>query len=267
MISSLQIQVNEQSGKTILENCFFNPPFKVANVTEDKSLPMLHLMLMSASPGILEADDYTIKIEVGENASLRLHTQAYQRIYTMQQQAKQFTTIHVGKNAAFWFIPHPVVPHKNASFISDAKIYLEENASLIYGEIINCGRKLNGEVFLFSKYHSRTSVFYKGKLVLKENLLLQPSKMKLAGIGQLQQFTHQATMVFLKQDLPVNDIKEKILMELGKQENISFGVTKTAFNGLMIRILGQQAEQLFDCLTILANQISDNLKPQTTYAV
>lgn len=255
MLSSLHIQVTKQSGKTVLKNCFFNPPFKVANITEDKSLPDLHLMLMSASPGVLDGDDYTMQVDVGEDASLQLHTQSYQRIYTMQQQARQSNTIHVAKNAAFRFIAHPAVPHRDASFITDTKIYLEENAFLAWGEIISCGRKLNGEVFAFSRYHSKTSVFYKGKLVLKENLLLEPGRTDLTSMGQLQHFTHQATLIILNEHLSLNNLKEKILEDLSACEQIVFGVTKTGFNGLMVRILGQKAEQLFDCLKLLSQQI------------
>ena len=255
MTSSLYIQVAEQAGKTILKNCFFNPPYKVANITEDKNAATLHLMLMSASPGVLDGDSNSMQIDVEENAALRLHTQSYQRIYTMKQQATQQNIINIRQNAQLCFIPHPVVPHKTSSFIADTKIYLEKNASLVWGEVISCGRKLNGEIFLFSKYHSKTSIYYQNKLVLKENLLLEPSKQNLLSIGQWQQYTHQATLIFLNDQMPVNDLKEKLLRHLSQEVNISFGISKAAFGGFLVRILGQQAEQLFDCLRNLSQQI------------
>jgi len=42
-------------------------------------------MLMSSSPGILDKDEFDIDIEIGEKSIVELHTQAYQRIYTMKE--------------------------------------------------------------------------------------------------------------------------------------------------------------------------------------
>ena len=41
-------------------------------------------MLMSSSPGILDEDKYLMKIEVAEGCALKLHTQSYQRLFTMK---------------------------------------------------------------------------------------------------------------------------------------------------------------------------------------
>lgn len=267
MNSSLHIQVAQSNGRTFLQNCFFNPPYKVANITEDKSSGDLHLMLMSASPGILDGDEHTMQVAVEANASLCLHTQSYQRIYTMDSGARQLNSIHVGKNASLVFIPHPVVPHKNSSVVSETNIYLEEDAKLLWGEIISCGRKLNGEVFGFSKYHSKTAVHYKEKLILKENLFLQPSYINLSSMSQLQNFTHQATLIYLNEKFSGTEVKEKIMASLKNYDNIHFGITQTAFPGCMIRILGQQAEQLFDCFQHLSKEIFYHQKIAGNYAI
>ncbi|RYY68329.1 MAG: urease accessory protein UreD [Chitinophagaceae bacterium] len=264
MTSNLTIQVSKNGERTILKNCFFNPPYKIADITEDKKKGTLHLMLMSSSPGVLDNDSYDINIEVEADCDLQMHTQSYQRIFTMKQQASQKTTVTMGINSSVCFIPHPVVPHKDSSFVADTHIFMEENASLVWGEIISCGRKLNGEVFQFQKYHSRLSVFYGKRLVLKENLLLEPALVNPTSIGQFQHFTHQATLFFLNDRFPVETLKKKISAELAGWQNISFGITKTAFNGLFLRILGQQSEQLFDCLKLLSQQILLTVQMKTS---
>ena len=175
MIAKLHIQTAQTNGVTFLKGCYFTTPLKVANITEDKKGATLRLMLTSSSPGILDGDDYQLKIDVAEGCSLQLHTQSYQRWFTMKQQAVQQMEVTLGENSAFCFIPHPVVPHESSNFTARNKIYLTNNCSLIIGEILTCGRKLSGEVFTFSKYHSVTEIFTNGKLVIKENLLLQPA--------------------------------------------------------------------------------------------
>ena len=150
MNAELNIQVGERKGCSYLKHSYFTTPFKVVNITEDKTQYDLHLMLMSSSPGILDGDMYDIKIEVEKNCSLHLQTQAYQRLFTMKHGATQQMNVYVGDNASLVYLPHPSVPHEQSIFTSLNNFYLSSNCSFVFGEILTCGRKLNGEAFLFS---------------------------------------------------------------------------------------------------------------------
>ena len=259
MIATVHIQTTARGDSTYLKNTYCTTPFKVANITEDKKVNPLHLMLMSSSPGILDGDQYQLKIELEEGTSLQLHTQSYQRLFNMKQYASQTMQVNMATGSAFCFLPHPAVPHAASVFKSTNKIYLQDNCSLVFGEILTCGRKLNGEVFLFSKYHNITEVFLQGKLVIKENLLIEPANINVNAIGQLEGFTHQASLNYLH---PNTDIKlgiEKVNSILTEQQGIVFGISSAPVNGLILRILGQKAEQLHNCLKAVAD-----ILPQTT---
>lgn len=254
MIATLHIHAAIKNGITFLSKSFFTPPFKVANITEDKKSAKLDLMLMCSSPGILDEDEYQLKIELDVEASVQLHTQSYQRLFTMKKGATQTTEVHLQKGSSFVYLPHPAVPHENSSFKAINKIYLENGCSLIWGEVLTCGRKLNGEVFKFSKYHNITEVYHQYKLVIKENLLMQPLVIDVNGIGQLNGFTHQATLLYLNEKASVKDISEEITDYLNNEKEIVFGITEAPWNGLIIRILGQKAEQLHELLKTISNQ-------------
>ena len=248
MNASLHIQTVVRAARTCLETTYFTTPFKVANITEDKKADPLHLMLMSSSPGILDDDRYQLKIELGEGSCLELHTQSYQRLFNMKGSAEQCMEVIMAPGASFCFLPHPSVPHAKSVFKSTNKIYLAENCSLAFGEILTCGRKLTGEVFLFSKYHSITEVYLHNKLVIKENLLIAPDTINLGAIGQLEGFTHQASLIYLHPTTDIVSITELITSLLQDQKDIIFGITTAPVNGLVIRILGNKAEQLHECL-------------------
>ena len=268
MIAQLEIQAASIDGKTFLKKGFCNTPFKIVNITEDRKDPTLRLMLMSSSPGILNADEYKIKIELAHNASLQLHTQSYQRLFTMRGQAMQHTELYMASGSACCFIPHPVVPHRQSSFTTRNTFYLSENCSIIFGEVLTCGRKLNGEVFSFSKYHSITQIFINNKLVIKENLLMQPDLFNVNSIGQLQGYTHQASLVYLDENAGIKTLIPRLYELVSSQEGISIGISAAPVNGLMVRILGQKAEQLFDCLKLIAGTLlqSKSIKP-LSYAI
>lgn len=268
MMAELHIQAARTNNTTYLKKCYCTTPFKVANITEDKKDITLKLMLMSSSPGILDGDAYNIKIEVQEKASLQLHTQSYQRLFTMKEQATQQMEIQLEAGASFCFIPHPAVPHEQSGFTARNKIFLSNNCNLIFGEILTCGRKLNGEVFLFSKYHTITEIFMHDKVIIKENLLMQPSLIDVNAIGQLQGFTHQASLIYLNEQADIKKTNETVMEIFSNQKNISIGITAAPINGIVVRLLGQKAEQLFDCLKMIAGCLpQSNMQKLTAYAI
>src|SRR6478672_12392710 len=107
MIHNLQITAAVKNERTILKDCFFTQPFRVANISEDKNDPRLYLMVMSSSPGLLNEDEYAITINVESGAKLMLQSQAYQRIFKMKGSARICQQIEIGKNATFYYVPHP----------------------------------------------------------------------------------------------------------------------------------------------------------------
>lgn len=260
MNAQLHIQVGERKGCSCLKQVYFTTPLKVANITEDKTGHELQLMLMSSSPGILDGDAYDMKIELEKNCSLQLHTQAYQRLFNMQKGASQQMNVHIADGASFVYLPHPSVPHEQSIFISRNNFYLGNNCHFVFGEILTCGRKLNGEAFLFSKYHSISQVLINNKLAIKENLLMQPSIIDVHAIGQLEGFTHQASLIFLNEELEMKKLHSLLLEVLAEEKNIEYGVTAAPVNGLIIRLLGHGAEQLHKLLIKLNGQIDIDRK-------
>ena len=266
MIANLHIQTILRGRVTCLGKAFFTPPFKVANITEDKKAATLQLMLMSSSPGILDEDRYHLKIELAANTSLQLHTQSYQRLFDMKLGAEQHTELHLQPGASFCFLPHPSVPHANARFMATNNIYLSHGCRLLWGEIITCGRKLNGEIFHFSKYHSLTSIFIENRLAIRENMLIVPDAVDITGMGLWEGFTHQASLIYMDENTTVEESTQLINTYLSRQPGIAYGITAAPVRGLVVRLLGYKAEQLFDCLKTMAAILSPVSSSPFAYA-
>jgi len=275
MKAALTIDTFDRNGITCLGETYVNSPFKLMNITEDRKGRGLHLMVMSSSPGILDGDEYHISIRVAENCRLQLHTQSYQRLFNMQHGAEQNMDICVEKGASFVYLPHPCVPHEQSIFKAKNTIRLQENSSLIWGEILTCGRKLNGEVFDYAKYHSVTDIYLEDKLIIKENLFMQPSLINPGLLGQMEGFTHQGSMVVIggvrreesgerrnTEEIGVRSqeeyrerMRDGVYEYLSSIEGISFGVSACQGEGMIVRILGYKAEQLMDIFKHIATMI------------
>ncbi|MCE7042660.1 urease accessory protein UreD [Dyadobacter sp. CY312] len=236
-----------------MKKSYFSPPFKLADITENRMERCLHVMQMSSSPGILDGDAYEIRIEIGEGGHLLFQTQSYQRLFSMKTGASQSMTVVMEKGSSFVYLPHPVVPQANSIFTTRNKIHLASGCRLVWGEIVTCGRKLNGEVFMYEKYHAVTEVVYDGKLIIKENICLTPASIALSGIGLLEGFSHQASLMLLNEKFDQSVVVLRATEYLEKQDNIIFGITAAPVSGLLVRILGNRSEQLMDCLKSIAN--------------
>jgi urease accessory protein len=255
MISDLHIITSLRDSVTYLKKLYFTAPFKVADVTENKRERQLHLTMMSSSPGILDGDEYRIKIELESGCALRLYTQAYQRLFQMKNSATQHTDFHLGQNSSLYFLPHPVVPHADSNYAATNRIYLSDNCCLIFGEILTCGRKLNGEFFKFFRFHNLTEIYLNEKLVIRENLLIEPSQINMRAIGQLEGFTHQASMIYLNEQADTAALCALIRQLLTEEADIEFGVSAAPVKGVIVRIMGRGAEQLMDCLHLIAEHL------------
>ena len=258
MIADLRIQTARRENSTYLQSAYYTPPFKIADITEDKRQKELQLMLMSSSPGILDGDEYSIKIELAQGCSLQLHTQSYQRLFKMKKGAWQTMEVYLAEDSSFCYLPHPVVPHEGSVFVAKNKIFLSPGCSLLWGEVFTCGRKLSGEVFRFSRYHNCTEIFLNNRLVLKENLLLQPALVDIHAIGQFEGFTHQASLLYINERAPVTNLLKDILEQLAIEEDIAFGVSSLPVNGLVVRLLGYKGEKLHHSLQNIGRYLSQH---------
>ena len=98
--------------------------------------------------------------------------------------------------------------------------------------------------------------------------MIQPATIDINAIGQLQGYTHQASLIYLDEKADIKKLTAIIDELLSVQKQISIGITAAPVNGLIVRLLGQKAEQLFDCLKLIAGCLpqTNQLKP-AAYAI
>ena len=252
MNALLSIQTALYGTSTILASAFHTPPFKLANITEDKKSPDLQLMIMSSSPGILCGDDYSLDIKIADHTSLRLFTQSYQRLFKAKKTASQNLKVTVGKGAKLCYIPHPTVPHQQANFKSVSSIHLQPTSILIWGEITTCGRKLKEEAFQFTRLHLVTDIRIENKLVLRENILIEPTGNRFVCHGPMGRVYAPGNFNDHYPGIDISQYMNAIRQLFVKETGLIYGMSNPIINGIIIRVLGFKGEQLYRCLGEIA---------------
>lgn len=258
---SLKTGLREQ---TILKDLYFTPPFNLVEVREYRKNHLLEMMVMSSSPGILNDDYYDINIDVINGSALNLQTQSYQRIYVSENGTTQNMKISVGDNAYFSHAPHPMVPHKGSRFTAKNTIHLKKSSTLLWSDILTCGRKhmAQEELFLFKKHHAITEVYQEEHLIFKDNLYIVPNEIDVSQFGQYEGYTHQGNLFFIAPNIDVTERMDSISNRLSKVEDITFGISKVLDNAYVLRILGHEGELLYKLFTEI-RIAEDNLINQT----
>jgi len=233
-LSELSISTIFQNGKTVMSDCFFTSPFKVAKPFY-RDNGYTEIMVMCASPGILAGDKYDINLEVSDNTKTIISEQSYRKLYnTGDGFSEQNTRIRAGENAALYYVPYPIIPFAGSRFRSRTDIDLRPSSKLIFGEIFTCGRDGMGERFAFSEFSSRTAVSVDGKTVFLDNCRLLGGEADFSGLGFFEGYSCQGVFFLYGFD----DVS------LPECERIETAVSK-AQAGFTIRALANSANSLY----------------------
>lgn len=250
MHSTIKVNAEREGPLTLLKESSHNAPYKVIHYGSRHLHEHLELIMMSASPGIMDGDEIDIEVNVHENAQLKLFTQSFNRLHPMEKGAVQRTNVLVKKGGIYKFIPHPITPFANSIFRTVNEIQLDETANLIWGDIIASGRVHSGESFQFSRLHSITKVYSGKKLVLYDNQLLEPGRQPFDSILFYERYTHQATLMYVSPYAA--ELKAELDEILTTQyEEFTFGFTQCAPNAVMIRAMGNEGVMLYDWLSAM----------------
>lgn len=230
-MSRLFICAENMNGRNVIADSFFSSPIKIAKpfYYSDHT----EIMMMTASAGMLDGDDYDIEINVKENASLVFTGQSFTKIFKSGKKggAVQRVKITVEKGGRLLYSPQPVIPFADSIFDSRTEVFIDSGARFVMQDIFSCGRTAMNEYFAFKSFRSRIAVHIDGRLVFLDNIKLIPDEADLSGIGYFEGHTHSGMMYAYNED-------------------IYAGLCHTnAYKGVVCRMLADSAQEISDCFS------------------
>ncbi|VTQ06678.1 urease accessory protein UreD [Sphingobacterium daejeonense] len=250
MESAIKVNAEREGHKTVLKESYHSAPYKLTYYGSPTFHEHLEMIIMSASPGVMDGDILTIDVHAKEEAELKVFTQSFNKVHPMKEGATQLTTVHVDNDAILQYIPHPITPFKDSIFLAKNEIHLQKEGVLIWGDIICSGRVHMKESFVFTQLHSITKIFRNGKLIFIDNQFLSPAKQPIQKMLFFEGYTHQATLLFSSSF--AKDLKLELDEILAQEyEDITYGFTQAADDVVIFRALGNNGELLYDFLLML----------------
>lgn len=242
----LHLVFGARDERSYIKQRYYSAPFNVAALPRSRNDKTLEVVFMSSAPGILDGDDYDIRLRSESGSRVKLGGQAYQRLLKMKSGSRQHQRIDMDDDAVLSFIQHPLVPHEGSDFSGESTLQVGDGCLLLFSEIITCGRLGRGERFAFKRLRNSTSLRHNERLLFKDNVILEPSSMDLESIGNLEGYTHQGMLLACDTRGDEGSLLEAACREYLNSDQFLLGVSRPAPTLVVVRALGKSGETMYD---------------------
>ena len=255
---TIEIELYNDDSKTYIKSLLSKAPFLIqkAMYPESDYPDFAHIYIMSSSGGILQGDKQKIDITMEKNSMARITTQSATKIYKMEEgYASQYISIHSKSKSYLEFVPHQIIPFKSSRFYQQVDLEVDDNAVLIYSEIISTGRIASGEKFDCDLCFLRTTAHRNGQIIFTDVMSFgQKDKASLESVfGKRNVFS---SMYIIGSLIQIESIVDKINTFTENTPLLASCSTLPRDSGIIVRML---ADSVADIIT-LTESLTETLR-------
>ena len=247
----LRLGFERREERTILADLAVRSPYMAQRALyPEEDLPDLAWLFMITTSGcVLQGDRLALEIAAGTGARAHVTTQSATKLHSMDANyATQTQSLALADGAYLEYLPEPLIPHRGARFVSDTRICIAPSATLLYGEILQPGRKHHrpDEVFGATLLSLAMSAERPdGRELFTEKLVIEPARRPMRQTGVMDGFDVFGNVVLLTPP----DIAERVLARLDADVDHEAGIASGGCRlpndaGVIFKVLGRETEQV-----------------------
>jgi urease accessory protein len=247
----LRLGFEHRGSQTILANLERRAPYMVQRALYcDPEMPSLACVFLITTTGcLLQGDRLALDITLGPRAQAHVTTQSATKIHAMDANyAAQTQIITLADDAYLELLPDPVIPHRQARFVSDTQISIAPSATLLFSEIIQPGRKHHrpDECFGATVVSISTSAGRPDDCSLfTEKLLIEPQRYAMRQTGVMDSFDVFANVILCTPKDKADRVYERVEADVDLVSGVAFGACRLPNDaGLIYKILGRETAQV-----------------------
>ncbi len=252
MNGELRLKTSLLHGKTVAEDIFFTPPFKLYSPFYEGD--RASFISMCAAAGVLAGDSHCISLDIGEGCNVNFTDQGYQKLFDTQDgSSSQRVDITVGANAILKYLPHPVMTFGGCVHRAVNNVDISGDSRLVFGEIYCCGRTAMGEEFALERFSSRTEIRIDDRADFIDNTLIEPKKIPMRGLGFFEGFTHTGILYVYSSEREA--LYGAICSVCEKYSERVLSACSRTERGLSVRALGTSGEDIYKIFGAIADMV------------
>ena len=247
----LRLGFERRDDRTILADLDRRAPYMAQRVLyPEPSMPDLAWLFMITTSGcVLQGDRLALEVSAAPNARAHVTTQSATKIHSMDANyAVQTQTFTVADGAYLEYLPEPLIPHRQARYLSDTRITIAPTATLLCTEIVQPGRKHHhpDESFGATLISLATSAQRPdGRLLFSEKLVMEPAKRPVRQTGVMDGFDVLANVILLTPRDCADRVHARVDADVRHEEGVAFGACHLPHDaGLIFKAVGLETEQV-----------------------
>ena len=252
-----EIVLEKVNENTVISEKRFDGLIKLSPTIHLDSEKISTYFIVGLGGGYVEGEKYRYSINLQEDSRSIITTQASTKVYKCVhgEKTEQETLINLEKNSILEYITDSVILYKDAIYKQVNNIYMDESATLIYSDGITSGWSKEGADFQYSNVQLKTSVYVNNKMVLLDNLLVNPREDDVTKLGFFEGYQNFGTLLVINKNINAKTIEE--LRNYIKNLNlpICFGISELEVNGFVLRALGNLTQNIESAIRLCHNYI------------
>ena len=214
----------------------------------DEGMPDLpFVFIITNSGGVLQGDRYAIEIRVARDAFAHVTTQAATKIHEMDaNHAIQTQEIVLEEGAYLELLPDQIIPYRRSRFLTRTRLEIHPTATLLYSEILICGRKYyrDGECFLFDLFSSTVHAERPdGSDLFTEKFVIEPGREDPRATGAMGGFDVFGNVILLTPRRHADAILAQAPAVFDRETQCAAGASRLPNDaGLIYKVLGMETE-------------------------
>lgn len=247
----LKLAFEKRGDRTILADLDRRVPFHVQRpLYPDTGLPdQAWVFIITTTGCVLQGDRLALEVDLAPGARAHVTTQSATKIHGMDANcAVQTQAINLAENSYLELLPEPIIPHRRARFLSDTQIIVAPSATLLYGEIVQPGRKHHhsdesfGATLLSLAATGRRP---DGKLLFSEKLLIEPGLRPVRQTGVMDDYDVYGTMILVTPKECAERVHERVTADVQAREGVASGACMLPNeSGLLFKAIGRETLQV-----------------------
>jgi urease accessory protein len=247
----LRLGFERRGDRTILADLDRRAPYMAQRALyPDPEMPdQAWLFMITTSGCVLQGDRFALEIALGPLARAHVTTQSATKIHAMEANyALQTHNITLADGAYLELLPEPLIPHRQARFLSDTQISLAPTATLLFAEIIQPGRKHHHPDECFGATLLSTSIRAvrpDGRTLFTEKLVIEPARRPVRQTGVMDSFDVMGNAILLTPEGNADRVHARVAAEVDLAEGVACGACRLPNGaGLIFKALGRETAQV-----------------------
>jgi urease accessory protein len=247
----LHLGFERRDDRTILADLDRRTPLTAQRALyPEPALPDLAWLFIITTTGcVLQGDRLALEVTLEPGARAHVTTQSATKVHSMDANcAVQTQSFVLADDAYLEFLPEPLIPHRQARFLSDTRITIAPTATFLYGEIVQAGRKHHHPDESFGATLLSLGVAAErpdGRMLFTEKLVIDPARRPVRQTGVMGPFDVFANVILLTPKDAADRVHARIPAEVDLVEGIAAGACHLPNDaGLIFKAVGRETEQV-----------------------